>query len=295
MNMTILGPGAIGSLWACYLDKAGHNVSLWLRDGKEQATLILDNDSSSPSHFPCNQIDDLKQCDLLLITVKAWQVESALLPLLPHLAKETIFLFMHNGMGALEPLQQQLSSYPVLLATTTHGAFKSDSVHVQHTGKGTTSIGHFNSLGGKCQFLVEVLNHALPQVDWSENINQTLWKKLAINCAINPLSAINNGKNGALAAQEFQPILEKICQEVALVANAESVPLSALELQRSVSDVIMKTASNHSSMQQDIHHRRKSEIDFITGYLLQKAKRHNIEVPENLALYHKIKQLEGES
>jgi 2-dehydropantoate 2-reductase len=295
VNITILGPGAIGSLWACYLAEAGHNVSLWQRGDKDHAALTLGNNRSRPFHFSCNQTSDLNLCDLLLVTVKAWQVESALLPLLPHLAKETILLFMHNGMGALEPLQQQLSDYPVLLATTTHGAFKADREHVQHTGQGATSIGHFNSLGGRCSFLVEVLNHALPSVDWSENINQTLWKKLAINCAINPLSAINNGNNGALTAQRFQPVLTTICQEVALVANAESVPLSALELQRSVSDVIMNTASNHSSMQQDIHHNRKSEIDFITGYLLQKAKRHNIEVPENLALYHKIKQLEGES
>ncbi|MBL4831712.1 MAG: 2-dehydropantoate 2-reductase [Aliivibrio sp.] len=293
MNITILGPGAIGSLWACYLATAGHNVSVWQRDHKKKISLCLNGEASSPLHFSSNSIDDLKQCDLLLVTVKAWQVESALLPLLHHLAKETILLFMHNGMGALQPLEMQLSDYPVLLATTTHGAFKADSNSVQHTGKGATVIGQFNPLGGRCQFMVEVLNHALPEVSWSEDIKQSLWQKLAVNCAINPLTAIEDCSNGALANPEYQPLLQKICQEVSLVAKAESVLLPASVLQRTVSDVIMKTAMNHSSMQQDIHLRRKSEIDFITGYLLSRAKFHDIPVPENAVLYQKIKQLEG--
>ena len=56
--------------------------------------------------------------------------------------------------------------------------------------------------------------------------------------------------------------------------------------------VIEATSENYSSMHQDIFHNRPSEIDFITGYLLQRAKAHNIPAPVNQTLFQKIKQIE---
>ncbi len=46
-------------------------------------------------------------------------------------------------------------------------------------------------------------------------------------------------------------------------------------------------------MRQDVYHQRRTEIDFITGYLLQAAKRHHIETRlRTLTFYLRIKQIE---
>ncbi|MGI2961143.1 2-dehydropantoate 2-reductase N-terminal domain-containing protein, partial [Vibrio alginolyticus] len=90
-----------------------------------------------------------------------------------------------NGMGTAEQVEEMLSGNPVVIATTTHGAYKPNKELVMHTGQGITQVGGFNASGAHCQFLQDVMQHALPEVVWNPNINAALWTKLAINCAIN--------------------------------------------------------------------------------------------------------------
>jgi 2-dehydropantoate 2-reductase len=161
-----------------------------------------------------------------------------------------------------------------------------------HTGAGNTQLGAFNQAGKRCKFLTDVLAHALPEVSWNDIITHALWNKLAINCAINPLSAIHQVKNGQLADSRFQQTLEQITAEVAMVMQAEGIDIQTGKLLQLVYTVIEATAANQSSMQQDIAHQRRSEIDYITGYLCRCAEQHQLAVPANLALYKQIKQIE---
>lgn len=293
VNITILGPGAVGSLWACYLQKAGHNVSLWTRSSTpSELSLSLNAKDNSSHSFSCNDKDSLTHCDLLFITVKAWQVENALLPLLSLLSQETILLFMHNGMGAIDAIKEHINHHPVLQATTTHGALKENTHTVKHTGLGHTVIGPFNSLGNQCQFIQEVLTHSLPSTEWNPEIKVALWKKLAINCAINPLTAIHQCQNGHLAHSDIHKDVVRICSEVQQVLQQENVEWTETELVSIVNQIISATSENYSSMNRDCFYQRKTEIDNITGYLLQKAEQHGISAPINQTLYNQIKQLE---
>nr|WP_319555165.1 2-dehydropantoate 2-reductase [uncultured Vibrio sp.] len=290
MNIVILGPGAIGSLWATKLKQAGHNVSLWSRSSETQLTLQLDD--TAVDTFANHHLLDVQNADLIVVTVKAWQVGEAIRPLLPHISPDTIVMLMHNGMGTAQNVAALLPNNPIVLATTTHGAYKPNKQHVSHTGHGITQLGGFNGSGEQCQFLQEVMHHALPEVRWNPNIHAALWTKLAINCAINPLTAIHQCKNGALAQQKFQDTLRNITHELVEVMNKEGLDTEFDNLFEVIMQVVHATAENFSSMRQDVYHQRRTEIDFITGYLLQAAKRHHIETPENLNLYLRIKQIE---
>ncbi|KDO13190.1 2-dehydropantoate 2-reductase [Vibrio metoecus] len=290
MNIVVLGPGAVGSLWALHLHRAGHQVALWSR--QSQPTLELQLDDGEPVLFSNQNRDTLTNADLLLITVKAWQVEAAVLPLLPHLNRDTILLFMHNGMGAIEAINESLIHFPVLLATTTHGALKTTLHQVCHTGFGQTQVGPFNALGARCDFIADVLQHALAPVTWNPEIRQALWHKLVVNCAINPLTAIHQCSNGALDAPEFAPTIAAILDEVTAVMRAEAVNCDETALRDLVYQVIRATAANRSSMHQDVFHQRPTEIDFITGYVVRKGEQHGIATSVNNQLYQQIKTLE---
>lgn len=290
MNIVIVGPGAIGSLWATHLHQAGHQVALW---GTQNVThWSLQCDEQPKLSFAYNQPDTLRSADLLLITVKAWQVASALPALLEQIADETILLFMHNGMGALDALSDHLTPYPVLLSTTTHGALKPAPDKVLHTGQGQTQIGPFNAQGERCGFVCDVLQHALPQVSWNQHIEHALWQKLAINCAINPLTALEQISNGELAEPRYRARLDAIIAEVAAVMRAEHISVDERALRATIDQVIAATARNRSSMHQDVVHQRQTEIDFINGYVVRKAQQHGLAVPVNQQLYQHIQSLQ---
>ncbi|WP_299128645.1 2-dehydropantoate 2-reductase [uncultured Vibrio sp.] len=291
MNITIVGPGAIGSLWAIKLLQAGHNVSLWSRSSDTSTDLSLDEQTSLS--FSNNNIEKLSASDLVIVTVKAWQVKEATTPLLKYLDPDTILMFMHNGMGAVDEIATQIDAHPVVLATTTQAAFKPDRNNVSHTGLGQTQLGAFNLKGQQCTFLVDVLEHALPTVNWNPEIKTALWTKLAINCAINPLTGLEQVKNGELAGQRFSETLNSIVHELTQVMLAEGITCSFDELEASVNKVIHATAQNNSSMKQDMLYQRKTEIDFITGHLIKTALKHQIEVPTNQKLFAMVKEQEN--
>ncbi len=290
MNIVILGPGAIGALWATHFHHAGHKVSVWSTSKASELVITLDNRPSIP-FLNCDLLS-VRQADLILVTVKAWQVEKALAPLQDDINADTIIMLMHNGMGSAEATAKRFAANPLILATTTHGAYKPEPLRVLHTGQGQTHIGGYNSTGKQCQFLADVMDHALPRVLWNNTIEQALWTKLAINCAINPLTAIEKITNGELSHPRYQVQLAALLDEVCQVLNAEGIPCQRAELTQTVNEVIQATASNHSSMQQDIAHQRRSEIDFISGYLIERAAVHGINTPVNQHLYQQIKQIE---
>ncbi|MEZ9246976.1 2-dehydropantoate 2-reductase [Vibrio lentus] len=291
MNISIIGPGAIGSLWAIKLLQAGHNVSLWSRSADNSIDLSLDGQTSLS--FSNNNIEKLSESDLVIFTVKAWQVEEATTPLLQYLDPDTILMFMHNGMGAVDQIATQIDTHPVILATTTQAAFKPNRNNVSHTGIGQTQLGAFNLKGQQCTFLVDVLEHALPTVSWNPGIKTALWTKLAINCAINPLTGLEQIKNGELANKRFSEALSSIIKELTQVMQAEGITCSFDELETSINKVIQATAKNNSSMKQDVFYQRKTEIDFITGHLIKTALKHQIEVPVNQKLFDQVKEQEN--
>lgn len=295
MKLTVVGAGAVGRLWGCKLSLQ-HEVHFWTRDSAPSLTVELNplapNEKSATCSFPANHPARLTQADCILVTVKAFQVEQALEDIRRHLKPETPVIIMHNGMGTQDIARKLLPETPLLYATTAQAAFRPDEQQVSHTGIGQTWLGALNTTGKEHKALADELNYALPPCQWHDDIAYPLWQKLAINCAINPLTAIHQCRNGELANQNYSQQLTDICHEVAQVMTAEGYPTNSDELKQLADKVIKATSQNFSSMNQDICQHRPTEIDYITGYLIARAKAHRITVPVNTRLWQQIKQLE---
>ncbi|WP_261834912.1 2-dehydropantoate 2-reductase [Vibrio ishigakensis] len=291
MKITVVGLGAIGSLFAYSLQKAGHQVSVWTRDNALSKTLKLDEHESL--NFPANKTQLLEQADLVLICTKSWQLQNVLEQTLAFIPLSTPIVISHNGMGAIEKAQTLLDGRPILFATTTHGALKKDAETVLHTGIGQTVIGPYSKQALNLENLAQIFDSALPNAVWQTNIKQALWNKLAINCCINPLTAIFDCKNGELDTPDSLQIIETLCDEITQVMLVEGYKADSDTLFNTAKSVIKATSANYSSMHQDVSHQRVTEIDYITGYLLDCAKAHAIHTPYNQELYNKIKKLEA--
>lgn len=291
MRITVLGCGALGQLWLTALCKQGHEVQGWLRIPQPYCSvnLVEEDGTIFNESLTANDPDFLARSDLLLVTLKAWQVSDAVKGLVASLSPATPVLLLHNGMGTVEELKSLPN--PLLMGTTTHAARRDGNVII-HVASGITHIGPARAQDGEFSYLADTLQMALPDVAWHNTIRPALWRKLAVNCVINPLTALRDCKNGDL--RDVPEEIEKIAREVAAVIEREGHHISADELIAYVHQVIESTAENISSMLQDVRAMRHTECDYITGYLLRRARAHGIAVPENAGLFDLIKRKESE-
>lgn len=292
MKITVLGCGALGQLWLSSLYQKGHDVQGWVRIPQPfcSVNVISPNGEAFNRNLPTNDPQHLTESELLLVTLKAWQVSSAISTLLPLLNNtHCTILLLHNGMGTLTELPN--NRLAILQGITTHAA-RHEGNAIIHVSSGVTHIGPGSSRSAGFSHIADVLHNALPDVAWHNNIYPMLWTKLAVNCVINPLTAIYNCTNGDLLAHSDQ--IEKICYEVADVMAIEGYQTHADSLLSYVYQVIDSTSANYSSMLQDIRSQRHTEIDYITGYVLRRGRSHGLQLPENCRLFELIKRKENE-
>ena len=300
MHWHILGAGAIGCMWAAQLCKSEHDVTLILRT-KERLQQLSESQgvvyqSSDGETSTCNVGAELAKSNTsiknLLICTKAYSTISALHSVSDRLSSDANVILLQNGLGPQQEAAKLFPELSIWAATTTDGAYLRTPYHVIRAGHGETLIGAISS---KAQ---QSLDNIIPapcgdlKISISADIEHKLWCKVAINAAINPLTALNHCKNGVLVSDAALSIkMKRVCEEVEEIATACGQHLFDKPLYEMATLIANTTAENYSSMLQDIKHNRPTEIEQITGFLCQKADEFECHVPENRLLLQQIKHL----
>jgi 2-dehydropantoate 2-reductase len=282
----LLGAGAIGGLWALRLAARGLPVTLLARDGDTAArTLCLhDGDEVLQSTLPqCPATEAV--IDRLLVSCKAHVTQEALAPLLPQLSAGTTVLLLQNGMGIDDWLCATRPDLAVLVAITTDGVFRRDRDTLVLAGHGETLLGaaRDRDMNVAREIAAELGMRFAP------DIRLRRWHKLAMNCAINPLTARYRCRNGELLQHpEALATMQAVCAEIAAVMQAEGLSATAGELFTLATGAAEKTAGNISSMRADVEAGRATEIGFLNGYVVACAARHGLAAPVNAGLVEMV-------
>jgi len=302
----VLGAGAIGSLWVSKLLAQNIPCSILSRPANThcsdpsletiKVTHLDNSENTYPVTVQAINSPSIESIDKLIVCTKSYQTLQAIESIRHHLSDNAIILLLQNGMGQHEKIAQLLPRKNVLAGTTTQGAFLVDTRSVKHTGAGSALFGYWCLDQQKHKEDHQPVFSQLEAIgmQYHQNIQQVLWDKLAVNCVINPLTAMYDCRNGALTEQD------DILKHASNLANEVDVISQALgfnhctnsTLQRAL-DVADLTAQNYSSMHQDIKHHRKSEIAYINGYLQTQAQKLQIHCPYNDSIISEISQLES--
>ena len=125
-----------------------------------------------------------------------------------------------------------------------------------------------------------------------DDAQSLIWGKLVINAAINPLTALLRIPNGELLSRpNARKMMASLARETAEVATAEHVHLPFSNPVNAAEDVARKTATNHSSMFQDVRRGAPTEIDAICGAVTRRAEFHGIAAPYNRACWRLVGQI----
>jgi 2-dehydropantoate 2-reductase len=231
---------------------------------------------------------------LLLVSTKAGDTLAALNDWLPHISEDTPVVLFQNGLGSQQAVAERWPGRPILAASTTEGANRPSPDMLVHAGAGDTWVGSLTaSAAYHTASVVQQLAATGLRVHLEENILQRLWQKLVVNAGINPFTALLDCPNGdILDSSLYQQNIDGLCREMSLLLQTETSETIAQEVLRErIETVAGNTASNTSSMRADVKAGRKTEIDFINGYLVQCGKRHDIATPVNQMLTERVKAL----
>lgn len=291
-NIVIVGDGAIGLLYSYFLS-ATNNVTLITRSKKSGQQYYYQGNNGKQlikiKTLNNQNLTCLGDIDIVIIAVKAYQVQTALSQLTPYLHDSCEVILSHNGMTDLAPIMGMLNEQPVYFLTTRLAGFKANSATVIHTGNGESILGACNSAANKKYHALVSTLCAIPSLSYSEQIDTIRWQKLLINIAINPLSAFYNVKNGALNSPKYNSDIFNLVSEACFVANKLGAGVTLPDSLENAYKVMSATADNFSSMHQDSVHNRPTEIDAMCGYICQQAKLLNIKAPYNQYYLDKIR------
>ena len=233
--------------------------------------------------------------EVVIVTVKT--------PDLPGVAKElkesrllagklsdARFILLMNGMGNRERFD--LPDNPVYEAITSVGVVFSADGRIELKGRGKTVFEE-----GIGEDLERFIGARLAEkgflAEFAPDFRCQQWMKLFANAVINPITALTREKNGIVLSPHLAPVVELIVQECVAVAEKEGERFDEPAVLDFVRTVAENTAANTSSMLQDVLRGRETEIEAINGFVIDRARRHAMEVAGNEVLWGMVGAIEN--
>ena len=301
MKITMVGPGAIGSLFGLSLMKVKEDVHFLDYNQKRVQKLKKDGIKiegvSGNQHADISITDNPKEIgpsDLVVVCVKSYNTEEAIKRSMPLIGEKTMVMTLQNGIGNLQILEDEVGEDRVIGGVTNQGANVKDWGHIIHAGKADTIIGKRDKkVLGPIRDVAKLFNKAGFPTKISKDIDGVIWSKLIINVGINALTAITRLNNGLLLDYDgTRSIMKKLISEAVKVAKRKRIKLVYDDPIQKVELVCKATAKNISSMLQDIRKKKKTEIDFINGAIVRQGANYNIPTPINEMITNIIKTIE---
>ena len=296
----VLGTGAMACLWACALVEGGHAVRMIPRAPGEAAVprkvTLQAASTPGPREIALTVAGYGEQGPIhrLLVCTKAIDVEHAVASVAARLSPGAAVVLLQNGMGFQEAVRQLAPHARLFCAVTTEGAWLEEPFRVRHAGGGGTELGCWPSGNlPAAEAIAAELGAGFLPVSAVESVEPLLWRKLAVNCAINPLTALRGCCNGDLLEAGHRQEFEALCAEISTVLRGLGHAGLAGRVAAEAEGVARATAANRSSMRQDLEAGRQTEIAFINGFLVERARERGIPCPLNTALCQRIRAREA--
>ncbi len=299
MKIAVLGAGAMGSLFGGLLSTR-HAVSLIDPVGElvhaiRTSGLTISSHDGERTYHPKAYTDPAQagEADLLIVFVKSTITKDAVKSARPLIGSHTLVMSLQNGYGNHEDLLKYVPREKIIIGTTLHGATLIEPGKIYHAGQGVTTFGFLDGIGPK-EEIAEAFSACGIEMAYAENILSVIWSKLFVNVGINPLTAILNIRNRAVAENEHVKNLSyMLVKEAVETVNQLGYAFDLGQVFEKTVATAIRTGNNQSSMLQDVKRARKTEIDKINGAIVKKARELGFPVPYNEMAVQMVRAIES--
>ena len=297
IKVAVMGAGAVGCYYGGMLARAGHEVVLIARpqhveaiarDGLRLQTTTFDEQVRlSASIDPAA----VQGAQLVLFCVKSPDTEAAGALLRPHLAPDALLLCLQNGVDNADRLRSVLPRHAVAAAVVYVATEMAGPGHVRHHGRGELVI----EPSGASEAVTQAFIAAGVPTEISGNVRGALWTKLILNCAYNAVSAITQLPYGqAVAGEGIRDVMRDVVAECLAVASAEGVQVAG-DVHAAVAGLAGSMPAQLSSTAQDLARGKRSEINYLNGFIVRRGQALGIATPANRVLWALVRLIESKS
>ena len=298
----VLGAGAVGCYFGGMLARAGQDVTLIGRSERVQAIneLGLEMDCKSFQEVLSIKASDdlsvLRDADLVLLSVKSLDTEKTIQAIASILPSHAVILSLQNGVANVDIATKWIPNL-VYAAVVYVATGMSGHRTMKHHGRGELYIGSLQPAQERDQENLAAICTLFESADVpcsiAQQIKKDMWLKFLVNCSYNAISGIGQITYGEMVRiPEILQQIDHITEEFLAIATAEGVLISAAEAVEANALIASTMVTQRSSTAQDLARGKKTEIDFLNGYIVELGKKHGIPVPYNESIYALVKMLE---
>jgi 2-dehydropantoate 2-reductase len=302
MKIAIVGPGAIGSLFAGMLSRGGHEV--WLLDRQpDRARLISRRGiwiSGVTGEFNAHvrvtvDPEEAGTAGLVLIAVKSYDTEQAARSAEPLMGPESVALSLQNGLGNIDALVSVFGEQRVVGGVTSQGATLIAPGQVRHAGQGATTIGELSGeLTQRLRDIAAAFSASGMHTELSADLQSVLWGKLAVNAGVNAVATLAQVRNGGiLESRHLRELVRAAVRETVEVAAGKRIEMPEADMESYAEGICQRTADNVNSMLQDVRRQRRTEVDAINGAVVREGEAAGVPTPTNSVLASLIRGIES--
>ncbi len=292
MKIAMLGAGGIGCYYAARLAAAGNTVVFVARGEHLQAMQTHGLEIVHPDfhfHSPVTATDIAGLCrehscdsfDLIMLAAKGGATSPMLTEMQHWLSQsDTPLLSIQNGVGNESIIEQFIGRERTIggLGTRISGHIVAPG-KIAATGLGEIDFGAWPTaaanptLNAFVTRLADVFSAAGITNELYADMRLALWRKLAINNSVNPLTALTFLDTGVVTTDPiFRHTVHQIMEETCRAANAAGVNMTAKDTEEMFT-LICEFGSIKTSMQVDRERGRTMEIEEICGPVIEHCRK----------------------
>ena len=306
MKIAVFGAGAVGCYLGGRLTQSVDEVIFIARGKHLQAMknngLKVDSINGDFIVNPVRATDnpeDVGIVDMVLVTVKTWQVSDAVKSMKPMVGPETYVLPIQNGVEAPSQLAAILGDEHVLGGLCAFISYIVEPGHICHAG--TDPIIRFGELDNSRSDRVNLLSDIFERTpgitaNVPSDINVAMWQKFLLITAWSGLGAITRVPVGIFRSQpETRQLLEKTMIEIYDVAQARNIDLPENVIAKTLEFIDALPSGGTASMQRDIMDGKPSELESQAGAVVRLGQEIGIDTPVNNFIYSSLLPMERQA
>lgn len=290
MKILVLGAGATGGYFggrlaeAAHLGKSALEVSFLVRPARAALLATTGLRVESPQGDFAIPVRTVVQAalqpdyDLVLLTCKAYDLDSAIESIAPALRAETLILPVLNGLAHFDRLDREFGA-PRVLGGCCHiaGVLTPDGVVRQMNDVQRITYGLRPNNGTDAKTALDALDTAYRQtpVDarYVDDIEQEIWEKFVFLATLAGMTTLMRGAVGDIvAARGGEALTQRMLAECETAAAAAGKPSRPKAAASALKALTQPGSTFTASMLRDLESGGRIESDHIVGDMLQRVR-----------------------